>query len=567
MLNTLAAQVESRPVMRHLFFLACTLATLALLGYYFGTFDQYAHIPFLKKYADPTLFPNDPFLELRNENYSYFWLAFVPFWRAGILEPVMLVVYVAVTYASFWLLWLLSLELFASPRAALLSTIAFVVPHLGFGGFPIFEWSLLNRTFSLPFALGAVLLYLRGRPILAWAVIGALFNVHVITGLFVAAMFAFDQILSVVPNWANRRRVVPTMVSWVVFLLAASPVLIWRLTSPAARTPNNPEWFDVVVRGSLANLFQIASPVPYILFVSACGLSTVVLFVIAWRRTPARSTALQETTGRFMMTAGLIVAVQTVTALVYPIDLVNQLQIIRAGMWLNIFAHLWFARYLVEREEMLPGDRRLNLLRALYVASPLPIVPALVWGLARRTRREAPSLIVMLIVAVGLIGGALGVVVPYGLWRPGFYPYGPTTQWEAIQRCARELTPRDALFITPPEKWGLYDSDWRTFSERSTLATHDELLMIALAPIHYDTWKERFMQIAPGALEQFDGNFFDAQRAAREAYEALSEDQILPVAQRYGVDYVVRAQPYTLSWQALNCGNPEYVIYEVPVQP
>lgn len=564
MLKTLAAQVESRPLMRHLFFLACTLGTLALLGYYFGTFDQYAHIPFLKKYADPTLFPNDPFLELRNENYSYFWLAFVPALRAGILEPVMLVVYLAVTYASFWLLWTLSLELFASPRAALLSTIAFVVPHLGFGGFPIFEWSLLNRTFALPFALGAVLLYLRGRPVLAWAVIGALFNVHVITGLFVAAMFGFDQVFCVLKTSFERRRLAWTAVSWVVFVIAASPVLIWRLTSPAAKVPNNPEWFDVVVSGSLANLFQIVSPVPHILFVSACGLSTVALFVIAWRRTPARTDDLQHTVGRMNLAAGLIVAVQAITALVYPVDLINQLQVIRAGMWLNIFAYLWFARYLIEREELLPGDKRLSLLRALYIASPLPLVPALIWWPARRFTRETASLILMAIVAVGLIGGAMAVVLPYGLWRPGFYPYGPTTDWEAIQRCARELTPRDALFITPPEKWGLYDSDWRTFSERSTLATHDELLMIALAPIHYDTWKERFTQVAPGALEQFNSNFFDAQRASRDAYDALSAEQLLAVAQRYDVDFVVREVPNTLPWQALNCDNSQYVIYEVP---
>ncbi len=564
MFNTLAAQVESRPVMRHLFFLACTLATLAILGYYFGTFDQYAHIPFLKKYADPTLYPGDPFLELRNENYSYFWLAFVPVVRAGVLEPVMFVIYLAVTYASFWLLWALSLELFASPRAALLSTIAFVVPHLGFGGFPIFEWSLLNRTFSLPFALAAVLLYLRGRPWLAWLIIGLLFNVHVITMLFVAAMFAVDQVWTLVRARFDRRLIVQTVLSWLVFAAAASPVLIWRLTSSAAKVPNNPEWFDVVVRGSLANLFQIVSPVPHILFVSACGLSTAVLFVIAWRRTPARSDALQHTVGRMNLAAGLIVAVQAITALVYPIDLVNQLQVIRAGMWLNIFAYLWFARYLVERLETLPGDRRLFWLRALYVASPLPVVPALAWGLARRVRNEAVGLLAIAIVAVGLIGGALAVVVPYGLWRPGFYPYGPTTAWESIQRCARELTPRDALFITPPEKWGLYDSDWRTFSERSTLATHDELLMIALAPIHYDTWKERFTQIAPGALEQFDSNFFDAQRVTREAYNGLSAEQLLTVAQEYGVDYVVREQPNTLSWSSLNCENDTYVIYQVP---
>ena len=88
--------------------------------------------------------------------------------------------------------------------------------------------------------------------------------------------------------------------------------------------------------------------------------------------------------------------------------------------------------------------------------------------------------------------------------------------------------------------------------------------MIAIAPVHFDTWKERFTQLAPGAIERFNGNFFDAQRFTREAFASLSPDRLLEIADRYGVDYIVLEQPRSLPLERLNCVNGEYAIYVVP---
>ena len=60
-----AQQLEHRSVLRHVFYLAAALACIMLIGYHFGTFDQVVHIPFLKTWANPTLYPTDPFLDLR----------------------------------------------------------------------------------------------------------------------------------------------------------------------------------------------------------------------------------------------------------------------------------------------------------------------------------------------------------------------------------------------------------------------------------------------------------------------------------------------------------------------
>lgn len=574
MFTSLAHRLDTHAPSRFAFLLIVTAASILIIGYHFGTFDQFAHIPFLKKYADPTLYPNDAFIELRRENYSYFWPLFVPAQQAGVLEPVLLAVHVAATYATYWLLWKLSRLLFDSPPAALLSTLAFVMPHVGFAGFPVFEFSLLNRTFSLPFALAAVYLYLHGRRVWAFLLAGLMFNIHVITVNFVMALFFTDlglRLLTHLRRGAWREALAPggelrtLLLGLPLFALAAAPVLVWRLTSPALEVAVNPEWFEVMARGSLTNLFYILSPHLHILFVTLSGLGTLALVFIARRGAPARSAEHQRTVLHFMVAVVVVVLVQAVTVLIRPIDILNQLQVVRIGLWSLIFGYLYFAAYLVKRWQHSDRPARVDaaILAATYLIAFLPLQPALVWMIERGLRPGRFRSVLAAAVSIGLFAVAMGIALNLGLWSPGLHPFGPNTAWEQIQACARERTPKDALFITPPEKWWLYGSDWRTFSERATLATHSELLMIALAPKHYDHWQERFVRLAPGAIERFNGNFFENQQIVKEAFDSLPAAALLRVAADYDVDYIVLQQPHTLDLPALDCRNPEYQIFQV----
>lgn len=151
---------------RHLLFAIATLIVVLFTGYHFGTFDQAIHIPFLKKFADPTLFPGDAFFDMRFQHRSCFWFLWLPLYRLGVLEIAIFVVHVMVTYLTFWAIWALSDTLYHDPGASLLGTVVFVIPHIGFGGFPVLEFSLLNRTFVLPFLLWTMVLYLRRHYVL-----------------------------------------------------------------------------------------------------------------------------------------------------------------------------------------------------------------------------------------------------------------------------------------------------------------------------------------------------------------------------------------------------------------
>ncbi|MCC7359004.1 MAG: hypothetical protein IT317_05985 [Anaerolineales bacterium] len=556
-LSRLAGAIAASRARRHLLFLAATVVTVLFVGYHFGTFDQTIHIPFLKKYVDPGLFPGDPFLELRFQHYSYFWFLFQPFYRAGLLEITLFVGHCAATYGTFWALYGLSRVLFQSDLAALLTVAGFVFPHVGFAGFPVIEFSLLNRTAVLPFLLLAMYLYLQRRIVPAYLLVGVMYNFHVISAQFVVAMFLFDGVL-------HLRRVGPGRLALgvMVFVLAALPVLIWKLGGSSVDLTPRPDWFDVIARGNLYNLFYLLPPYPHILLITASGLSALGLFVIARRALPAAPG--HQTVLAFVGAALLILVVQVITAQWLPITIIVQSQIIRAGLFVLIFGYLYFAAYLADlytRAAWPPLEW--GALALAYVGVVLPMAPLFVWLVVRLVRAPLWRRVTLGVTLAASFAAMFGVAFFYDIWEPGVHLAGPRTDWEAAQVWARANTPRDALFITPPQIWWLYQSDWRVFSERSTVATLSELLEAAFAPEYLDYWRPRFEALAPGALDQFRGDYFENKRLTAAAFYGLTTTDFERLAAQYGAEYLVVEKPhaYDLPVAYQNAG---YAIYALP---
>lgn len=165
--------------------MAAAAASILIIGYHFGTFDQSVHLPFLKASADPSLYPSDPFITLRQGQFSFFWFFFLPFQKLGILEPVLFLVHLLVTALFFNSVWELGITIYKIPLAALFAVLSFIIPHFGFVGFPVIEFSLQSRTFVLPFLLMAVNFFLRGRPSLAFLLLGLMYNINLLMTNFV----------------------------------------------------------------------------------------------------------------------------------------------------------------------------------------------------------------------------------------------------------------------------------------------------------------------------------------------------------------------------------------------
>jgi hypothetical protein len=558
-----------------LFLFAVSLLAILTLGYHVGTFDQAIHIPFLKKYVDNTLFPNDPFFDLRYQHFSYFWFFFQPlYWLDLQLHPLvqqpyllwwgMFAAHVLATYLTFWAVWKLADLLFKNPLTNVLAVLAFIVPHLGFAGFPVIEFSLLNRTFVLPFLLWAIIFFLRRRYLLSFALMGLMYNLHVISVNFALAMILFACMVEFRRvGWRN------ILAGMTVFVVCALPVLIWKgKSSPIDLTPDF-VWFDIISRGTLYNLFFMIAPYFHILVITACGLGALALFFVArWRRP---SSGYHYTVTLFIVAVIIILVVEAVTAQWLPLRIIVQSQIIRAGLFALIFGYLYFANYIVTRWEAGELSRFDGVMLAgTFIASPLSFVPLIILGFQRLIKSASATKILSGLTVLVTAVATLVVGLSYNLFGPGIYIYPHETPWYQAQLWAKDNTPKDTWFITPPEIWSFYDSEWRVFSERSTVATHSELLEAAFAPHYVSYWLARFNDLAPGAFDKFRGNFFDNQKITAQAFYQLSTADFQRLAVKYNASYLVLEKPnrrdLPVCYGGTDAENPSYIIYALTPQ-
>ncbi len=556
MLASLADRLAASRFQRHLLFLAATSCTIAFTGYHFGTFDQVIHIPFLKKDVFPSLYPGDPFFELRAQHYSYFWFFFRPFFRLGVLEAAMFVTHVLATYATFWALWMLSDALFQNPLTNLITVAAFAFPHIGFAGFPVIEFSLLARTFVLPFLLWAITLYLRRRYAWAFLLLGLMYNLHVISANFVLAMFLFDSALRFrAVGWRNL------VGGLAAFVVGALPVVIWKLGGPPADFSLRPEWLSIVSRGVLYNLYELFALYPQILSGTLNGVSALLIFFIARRHAPSASH--DRTLTHFIYAILLILGAAVITARWRPITIVIELQIVRAGVFALIFGYLCFAHYVAALYHC-PAVSRFDfgVLAAATVFSAFPVILVSVWGLQRLLRSvrwrgwaATGALAAMYVSSVALARY-------YDLWRPGVHIYPENTPWHTAQFWARDHTPLDAAFITPPGRWWFYDSEWRVLSERAAVVTLAELIDAAFSPQYLDQWVPRFEALAPGALPRFKGDVFENLKITQQAFYSLSAADLRRIARQYRASYLVVEKPHTYDFPVVY-ENAEFVIYDL----
>lgn len=541
---------------RHLLFMGATAFVILLTGYHFGTYDQAIHIPSLKKFADPSLYPGDAFMDLRFEHFSYFWLLFVPVYQLGMLEVTLFILHIAATYFTFWAIWNLSDALFENRLACIISVVTMVLPHLPFGGWTIFEFSLLNRTFVFPFLLFAISLYVKRRYLLAFALLGLMYNLHALSANFVLAMFVFDSLV----QW--RKRGVRSIVSALgTFVVLALPVLVWKLSVPSEAMTLNPEWLSIIGNGALSNTYFMFAPVPYILLMTASGMASIVLYVIARHVTP--DVRKNRTLTNFMVVLLLLLVLQVVTVQWFPVTIIIQAQIIRAGVFVLLLSYLCFAYYLA-RLFQTKGEREMEpALLSLALLFPFAFIPVICWLVQRFCAARAWRWIITL----GLVGAAFAgsslFVLYLSLWNPVIHIYPPHTPWYDVQVWARDHSPRSAVFITPSHLWSYHEPDWRVFSERSTVVTLPELMEVAFAPDYLDTWKERFEVIVPGALERLDGNAGVNKQIVTESYYSLSEQDIVRAGCRFHATYLVVEKPHRYSFAGVY-ENENFIVYAIP---
>ncbi len=538
-----------------LLFSLATFITLNLLGYYFGSFDQAIHIPFLKKYADPSLYPYDSFLYLRQYHYSFFWFLFIPFYKAGILEISMFVVYVAIIYFTFYALWKLSKTLFNNPLVSFLTVFIFIIPHIGFSGFTVFEFSLLNRTFILPFLLIAIDLYLNKRSTLAFFILGLMYNIHVISVNFILCMLLFDSLVNI-----KRIGIKTFFINILIFIAGALPVLIWRMQSAPVQITANWEWFKTISDGMLYHLFYFLGNNPVLPIITFGGISCLVLFFIAKRGLVKN--IYHKTITNFILACCLILLSVVITSYFYPSVIIIESQIVRAGIYILIFSYLYFTGYVVELFQTKKITKEsFYLLIAALIFSLSPIALLIVW-LVQKFSSPKYRLAVSLLTIGSCFLLILFVSLKLDLWHPGVHIFPVKSPLYEVELWAKNNTTKNSVFIIPPQLWWFYTPDWRAMSERSALVTFYDLLEISFAPNYLEFWKRRFNDLTKNQSNNFRGNVFtNLQLTKRAYYERTSEDFML-LAKKYDISYLLSEKPYYYNLPIVY-QNSEFILYDV----
>lgn len=532
-----------------------TLFAILFLGYHFGTFDQSIHIPFLKKFADPTLYPNDHFLDLRFTHFSYFWFFFIPLYKLGILEISMFIVYIGVIYLTFYAIWKLTKTLFNNPIVSFLSIIVFMFPHIGFNLLALIEFSLLNRTFVLPFLLLAIDAYLNKKYLRAYFMLGILYNLHVVSVNFVLAMFLFDTIIRFrTIGWKK------ICVSFGLFVFFALPVLIWKSRISPIDLSIHKEWFSIVDQGLLHHLFLGFTTDPKFILLQLGGLGTLIMFFIG--RHVSRQTKNEPVITHFIIAGILIFITNIIVSQLFPITIIIESQITRVSVFMLLFGYLYFICFLVKRYfENGKTPQRFLLLTFITIISISPIVPPLIWFIQDRFRSER---LLKFLAGTSLVITFLALIftAKLSLWYPGIHIFAKKDAMYDIQMWARTHTPKNAIFITPPTAWLFYDLEWRVISERTPVTHLGELAEAAFSPEYISYWKPRFEAVAPGALEKFRGDFFENNKIVTQAYYGLSANDFKRIAQKYGASYLVVKKSYEYNFHEV-FENSGYRVYKI----
>jgi hypothetical protein len=351
--------------------------------------------------------------------------------------------------------------------------------------------------------------------------------------------------------------------SAMAFLIGAAPILWLLLNHPQPVDWGlRPEWLSTIARGVLTQVLYPFAAIPFVLLLTLSGFSAVGLLLIARRTAP--SSAVQRTVNLMLITAGVIFAVGTLSAQFLPLTVLVEMQLNRVSLFILIFAYLHFARYLARefRAQSLHSSS-FTLLAGTFVTNPLAIFPLGIWGWLRWLKPRHLNWGVAAGSMAGIFGLCITIAVSMGVWQPGIHIFPPQTDWVDAQEWARQNTPRNAVFITPPEKGSLYEAEWRVFSERSSVVSMYDLFEIALRPGYLDTWRERFDRLAPGAEQQFDGNYFENTALASREFYSLTDQEILQAAHSFGAGFLVVEKPHSRGFPLLY-ENDGFLIYKLP---
>ncbi len=480
--------------------LVFTLA--AMLGthpYQYGLGNTTITIPFVKAFADASLYAGDALVGERFHLQTILWplLGLLVRWLTIDVSVLFLLGYAVATWFTFVALDRLAIAMFGDRRVGIVAACFLVLRRPSLGGGVLMESFFDTVVVAQPLVLMAFAHAFGLRWRAAFAFLGVAFSIHGLT----AAHAAFAVILawSVITRHAplgERARALATQ-CLLPLLLAASPVLAWRFVEapPSLHLlAADPEWLQILAIRSPHHVFPSTWALREFL---EEGAAFVVLLVGFSRLTANPPTARDRIARGLVAGVGVLFLLGYVFSELAPVAIVVQFQLFRSSTILRLLEVLYFAAMLrdaiVERRGislvLVPA-----LALALFVGGDLFRAASVVFcgfvticaiAVARSPRERTWVLAAC---------GYAVVLAIVGAQRAGFsFPVRPEVEWREVQSRVRKDTPQDSWFIAPPD---LSLADFRAGSERTVFASWKDGTQSFFDPAFGVEWLRRMRLLA-----------------------------------------------------------------------
>ena len=202
-------------------------------GYFYGIGDaQHSVIPVVKKYINPDMYPKDYLVNIITPSYfTYMYLILASLTKIMSMEIVFFVIYFISTFFSFLGIFMIAEHLF-NKKAAYLSVLFFLITKPALGHAIFDRFSLEPSVMGFPFMVFAIYFFLRKRYVPCFIVLGVGFNIHAILSLLTFAVLILYVLISY-----KKHKILNLLKYVAVFIIFASPLLIWRFISSGSSYP------------------------------------------------------------------------------------------------------------------------------------------------------------------------------------------------------------------------------------------------------------------------------------------------------------------------------------------
>ncbi|HSV43312.1 MAG TPA: hypothetical protein VLJ10_02035, partial [Candidatus Bathyarchaeia archaeon] len=297
---------------------------LATNGYIYGWDDQHVEIPLLKKLIDPTLYPNDYYVDALKANFmSYLYPVLAKVITIPQIPTAYLLLYLLSRYFLFFFMFKIWKAITKQEGLAFLC----VLMTLLIGRVEEFLYrTFSHQEFALALIFTGMYLFYKNRPLLAAVVLGIAANIHALYSLF--PMFYISVDLMRQKKWKDIIK------SGLIFLAGALPFLIWAGKKiidggTAAPAPPASEWIP---------LYQLACPQNFVFYNS----SLAAVFS-SWKN-------FWDGTGSYWLLATLTI-ILTTSCRSFREDRRTQSVLIGGGILLIlafIFSYIWPSRFFLD---------------------------------------------------------------------------------------------------------------------------------------------------------------------------------------------------------------------------